>query len=97
MSERLAYTVRESARLLSTSERTIRYAIKLGRLGFCRIGRRVVIPHSELEKLLKRGYVKPVQGFDPDEPIRPRKESTNSNAPSGELEASTRGTADTVP
>jgi excisionase family DNA binding protein len=95
MSEHLAYTVRESARLIGSSERTIRYAIKMGRLGFCRLGRKVVIPHSELVKLLKRGYVKPVEGFDPSEPIRPiTKNAKPQDAPTPQ---GSRGTAGTVP
>jgi excisionase family DNA binding protein len=70
-SARLAYRVAEAAQLLGVSVRTIRYLLQQGKLGFCRVGRRVVIPQKDLERLLKQAYVRPVQPLDADAPIRP--------------------------
>jgi excisionase family DNA binding protein len=95
MRERLAYSLAEAAQLSSLSIRSLRYLMQQGKLGFAKVGRRVLVPHAELERLLRRASVKPTQRLDADEPIRPRGE--NNNAPSGKLEASERGTADTVP
>jgi excisionase family DNA binding protein len=88
MSQRLAHTIAEAAQLTSLSVRSIRYLMQTGKLGFSKVGRRVVIPATELQRLLRRTYVKPTQAIDADEPIRPR--AKNGNAPSGELEASSR-------
>jgi excisionase family DNA binding protein len=77
--ERLAYSVAKAAELLGVSVRTVRYLLQQGRLGFCRLGRRVVIPHADIERLLRQAYVGPVQRLDADEPIRPAMRSTNKN------------------
>ena len=58
--EPLAVDVREAARLTSLSTFTIRRAVKRGRLRAVRVGRRVLIPVTELEQLVhgeKREFV----------------------------------------
>jgi excisionase family DNA binding protein len=68
---RLAYSVKEAAHLAGLSERSLRYLMTTGRLGFVRLGkRRVLIRHVDLEALLKRNYVKPIAPLDADGPIR---------------------------
>jgi excisionase family DNA binding protein len=81
MRERRGHPIPEAAHVLGISARAIRYLIKTGRLGFCRVGRRVLIPDWEIERLLRRTFVKPMQPLDADEPMRPR--PTNRNAPVG--------------
>jgi len=71
MTPRLAYSVGEAAELLGVSVRTVRYLLQQGRLGFCRLGRRVVIRQADLDQLLKKAYVRPAQALDVDVPIRP--------------------------
>jgi excisionase family DNA binding protein len=78
MTPRLAYPFDEAARLSGLSVRSLRYLQKTGKLGFVKIGRRVLIPHADLERLLKRAYVKPTNVLDADEPIRPRKAEMRS-------------------
>jgi excisionase family DNA binding protein len=69
---RLTYSVKESAHLTGLSERSLRYLMTMGRLGFVRLGkRRVLIRHADLEALLKRNYVKSMAPLDADAPIRP--------------------------
>jgi excisionase family DNA binding protein len=80
MTTRLAYPLAEAAQLSSLSVRSLRYLMKTGRLGFSKVGRRILIPHVEIERLLRRGFVKPTQILDGDEPIRPR--GGNTKAPS---------------
>jgi excisionase family DNA binding protein len=92
MTPRLAYPLAEAARLSSLSVRSLRYLMQQGKLGFAKVGRRVLIPHADLERLLKRAYVKPSTVLDADEPIRPRTEKRN--APSGKLEALGGGPAE---
>jgi excisionase family DNA binding protein len=67
----LAYSVTEAAQLLGLSARSVRYLLKEGKLGFCRVGRRIVITQRDLERLLKQAYVRPVQPLEADAPIRP--------------------------
>ena len=50
--ERLAYSVREAATALGVSSRTIVREIQRGHLSAIRIGKRVLIAQSELERLL---------------------------------------------
>jgi excisionase family DNA binding protein len=76
MTPRLAYAFAEAARLSGLSERSLRYLKKTGKLGFVKIGRRVLIPHAALEQLLRRNYVKPATVLDVDESIRPQKAET---------------------
>jgi len=67
---RLAYSLAEAAQASSLSVRSLRYLIQTGRLGYAKVGRRVLIPHTELEKLLRRASVKATETLDADEPIR---------------------------
>jgi excisionase family DNA binding protein len=85
MSERLAYSLAEAAQLSSLSVRSLRYLMQQGKLGFAKVGRRILVPHVELERLLRRASVKPTQTLEAHEPIRPR--GTNTKAPTGEVEA----------
>jgi len=78
MSPRLAYPLREAAELSSLSVRSLRYLMKSGKLGYAKVGRRILIPHVELERLIRRASVKPTTILDADESIRPR----NRTAPS---------------
>jgi excisionase family DNA binding protein len=71
MTPRLAYSLAEAAEALSLSVRSLRYLMQTGKLGFARFGRRVVIPHAELEKLLRRASVKATERLEADEPMRP--------------------------
>jgi excisionase family DNA binding protein len=87
MTPRLAYSLAEAAEALSLSLRSVRYLMQTGKLGYARVGRRILIPHAELERFLRRASVKATQQLDADEPIRPRKELLD--APSGELGAQT--------
>jgi excisionase family DNA binding protein len=70
MTPRLAYSLMEAAQALSLSVRSLRYLIQTGKLGFARFGRRVVIPHAELEKLLRQASVKATERLAADESIR---------------------------
>jgi excisionase family DNA binding protein len=72
MSERLAYSLAEAAERSSLSVRSLRYLLQQGKLGYAKVGRRILIPHVELERLIRRTLVKPTQALDADEPIRPR-------------------------
>ena len=85
MTERLAHSDKEAARVLGLSVRSIVYLWRTGKLGFSKVGRRVLIPAAELERLLRRTSVKPTQTIEADEPIRPR--GKNTKAPIGEVEA----------
>jgi excisionase family DNA binding protein len=71
MTQRLAYPIPEAAVLLGVSSRSIRYLIKTGKLGFARVGRRVLIPQPELERLIRQASVKATEPLDADAPIRP--------------------------
>lgn len=50
--EKIGVSLEEAAKLTSVSAFTLRRQIKCGNLKVARIGRRVVIPVSELEKLV---------------------------------------------
>jgi excisionase family DNA binding protein len=52
--ELLAFSRREAADALRVSLRTVDYLIAQGKLRGRRIGRRVVIPKTELERLLRQ-------------------------------------------
>ena len=78
MTPRLAYPFAEATRLSGLSGRSLRYLKKTGKLGFVKIGRRVLIPHAALKQLLRRNYVKPITVLDVDESIRPQKAETRS-------------------
>jgi excisionase family DNA binding protein len=81
MTSRLAYSIAEAAQALSLSVRSLRYLMRSGKLGFARVGRRVVIPASELERLLRRASVKATAPLDADESIRPATSPRSTNAP----------------
>jgi excisionase family DNA binding protein len=74
MTERLAYSLAEAAQQASLSVRSLRYLMATGKLGFVRVGRRVLIRHDDLERLLRQGYCRATDRLDADAPIRPRKE-----------------------
>jgi len=57
MSPRLAYSVIDAARLIGVSQRSLRYMLQQGRIGFVRLGRRVLTKHADLERLLKQHYL----------------------------------------
>jgi excisionase family DNA binding protein len=52
---RLAHSPKEAAALLSMSRRSIDYLLKSGKLRGVQAGRRILIPHRELEKFLTVG------------------------------------------
>ena len=45
MTTRLAYSLAEAAQASSLSVRSLRYLIQTGRLGYAKVGRRVLIPY----------------------------------------------------
>jgi excisionase family DNA binding protein len=93
---RLAYSVGEAAKAMSVSVRSLRYLMQTGRLGFARIGRRVVIPHAELERLLRRRSVKATVFLDGDESIRPAR-NADTGASRLRREAPERGAVRPAP
>jgi excisionase family DNA binding protein len=56
--EPLAVDVREAARLLSVSPRSIRRWIKAGRVQAIRLSTRVLLPVTECERLAREGLAK---------------------------------------
>jgi excisionase family DNA binding protein len=54
LTEPIAFSRREAADALRVSLRTLDYLLAQGKLHGRRIGRRIVIPRSEVEKLLRR-------------------------------------------
>ena len=60
--EKLLYTKREAAQLLSISVRSLDYLIFNGQLAARRIGRRVLVPRDALEQFarLDHGAIRPV-------------------------------------
>jgi excisionase family DNA binding protein len=92
MSPKLSYSLAEAAQLSSLSVRSLRYLMQQGKLGFAKVGRRILVPHVELERLLRRASVKPTQTLEADEPIRPR--GKNTKTPTGEVEAFEASTGD---
>jgi excisionase family DNA binding protein len=53
----MLYSRQEAAAALSISVRTLQRLISGGRMRAKRVGRRTLIPHTELEKFLKAGDV----------------------------------------
>ena len=51
--ERLGVSLEEASKLTSVSQFTLRRQIKRGNLKVARVGRRLVIPVAELEKLVR--------------------------------------------
>jgi excisionase family DNA binding protein len=74
MTQRLAYSLAEAAQQASLSVRSLRYLMQTGKLGYVRVGKRVLIRHADLERLLNQGYCRASARLDADEPIRPRKD-----------------------
>lgn len=64
----LAVDVREAGRLISVSPFTIRRHIKRGLLKAVRVGRRVLVPVAECERIVREG----VPRLPSDAPQRPR-------------------------
>lgn len=83
MTQRMAYTVAEAAEVLSLSVRSLRYLIQTGKLGFVKLGRRILIREEDLQRLLRQGYCRPQGRIDADEPIRPRKYQPLGSHPEG--------------
>ena len=54
-SYRLAVDVLETARLLSLSKHTVRAYIRRGLIRAVRVGRRVLVPVSECERIVREG------------------------------------------
>ena len=77
---RIAYSPKQATLVLPFGERTIRELLKTGRLGYSRIGRKILIPKTEIEKLLRKGFNKPTTGVDPDAPIFPENTRRPANA-----------------
>jgi excisionase family DNA binding protein len=67
----IAYSIAEAARISSLSVRSLRYLLRSGRLRYVKLGRRVLIRHTDLEALMRKHYVKPMVGLDAEAPIRP--------------------------
>jgi excisionase family DNA binding protein len=70
----LTHKRREAAEALGISVRSLDYLMKSGKLGFVKIGRRILIRDEDLQRLLRQGYCRPQGRLDADEPIRPRKQ-----------------------
>jgi excisionase family DNA binding protein len=73
MTPKLAYGLKEAAQAVGLSVRSLRYLIQTGKLGYVRIGRRVLIAEGDLQRLMKQGYCRPHGRIEAEEPIRPRK------------------------
>ena len=63
--EPLAVDCREAARLTSLSIHTIRLYVNTGKLPATRVGRRVVIPVENLQRLVRGSSGKPSNGSRP--------------------------------
>jgi excisionase family DNA binding protein len=81
MSGRMAYSLTEAAQVVGLSVRSLRYLIQTGRLGFVKLGRRILIRDEDLQRLLRQGYCRPQGRMDADEPIRPQKKEGLGRAP----------------
>jgi excisionase family DNA binding protein len=83
MTQRLAYSLTEAAQALSLSVRSLRYLMQTGRLGYVRLGRKILIRDEDLQRLLRQGYCRPQGRIDADKPIRPRKQQALGRDPEG--------------
>jgi excisionase family DNA binding protein len=81
----------EAAKLVGLSVRSLHYLIPTGQLGYSKVGRRVLIPHAELERMLRRGLVKATQVLEADEPIRPRGKNRNASKAATSLASTDTG------
>ena len=91
MPERLAYSLAEAAQLIGISVRSLRYLIQESRIGCVKLGRRRLIKHEDLQRLLKQHYCRPGASVDAEAPIRPR--GTHSNASEAATSLASRNTA----
>ena len=81
MTRRLAYSLTEAAQAVSLSVRSLRYLLRTGKLGFVKVGRRILIREEDLQRLLRQGYCRPQGRIDAAEPIRPRRQQGPGPAP----------------
>ncbi|PYV91296.1 MAG: hypothetical protein DMG05_07735, partial [Acidobacteria bacterium] len=63
----LAYSKKEAAAATSLSVRSIDYLIEKGQLRAVKVGRRVLIPSRELERLIEKGTTRVFQEAGEDE------------------------------
>ncbi len=61
---RLLYPRRDAAHQLGISVRSLDYLVSDHQLDTRRIGKRILIPHSELVRFAKGNHPEPVQGSD---------------------------------
>jgi excisionase family DNA binding protein len=54
--QKILFSKREAAQVLSLSLRTIDNLIAADELATCRVGRRVLIPRTELERFIQRDH-----------------------------------------
>jgi excisionase family DNA binding protein len=81
MTPRLTHTRQGAAEALGLSVRSLDYLMKTGKLGFVKLGRRILIREEDLQRLLRQGYCRPQGRIDADEPIRPKKQQGLGQAP----------------
>jgi excisionase family DNA binding protein len=74
-SDRSTYSVEEAAQLTGLSKRSVRSLLQQGRLGFVRLGRRILIRRENLERLLRQRYCRPPDRLDVNAPIRPKRQN----------------------
>lgn len=53
MSDKLSYTIREAKEALGMGETNLRRQIRAGRIAVARVGRKYLIPRSEIEAWLR--------------------------------------------
>jgi excisionase family DNA binding protein len=93
MSTRLSYSIREAAQLIGISVRSLRYLLQQGRIGYVKLGRRRLVKHEDLQRLLNKHYCRPVTSVDAEAPIRPAIGGTNNNASKAATSLASRDTA----
>ena len=69
---RPTYTVAEAAHLLGLSEHALREGIRVGRVPVLRLGRRVLVRSTTVERLLAEGRVRPRKGAGRDDVLKRR-------------------------
>jgi excisionase family DNA binding protein len=74
MSTRIAYSLKDAAQAVGLSVRSLRYLVQSGKLGYVRVGRRILIREDDLQRLLKQGYCRPQGRMEASDSIRPRKQ-----------------------
>jgi excisionase family DNA binding protein len=55
--QKLAYSRKEAARMLSISIRQLDYLVDANEIPVMRVGARVLVTHQTLQQFLRRGYV----------------------------------------